>query len=132
MESLFYNSLNFSLVTDLAEFYRSKLAEISRIRSMVDSAKILLHLPSSTIKVYVAEGMRVYKIELYKTTLDKVPFCWIVYMPQQKRLDLYDLEKSSQAPLIQWKNKKPVFKNYTSLFDLLSIDKLFGRIITVS
>lgn len=132
MENTSYVILNFSEVIDTADFFRtSGLKEIPKIRSIIDSAKMLFKVPGNAIKIYVAEGKRIYKIVFYKSTLDKVPFAWLVYLPESRRMDLYD-STNPTVPLIQWKNKRPVFKNFTGLLDIIGVDTMFSRLITVS
>lgn len=132
MLSLRYNALNFALVTDTADFYRTQLKEVTRIHAIIDSIKMLFHVPGNAIKLFVAEGERVYKIIFYSSSLDKVPLGWFVYLPLEERIDLYDSVQSSEIPYIQWKNKKPVFKNFAGLLDTVHIERLFDSIIKVS
>ena len=127
-----YNLLKFALVTDTADFFRENLKEIFRTRAIVDSIKMLFHIPSNAIKIYVAQGERVYKIEFYSTNLDKVPFGWFIYLPLEDRIDLYDTTVSTSMPYIQWKNKKPAFKNFAGLLDAVHVEKLFDSIIKQS
>ncbi len=132
MLSLMYNGLNFSMVTDLAGFYKEQTPEINKIRAIIEATKMLLHIPGNAIKLQVAEGERVYKIIFYKSSLDKFPLGWFVYIPEQSRIDLYDAVLSTKMPYIQWKNKKPVFKNYAGLLDLIKVDRLFDTVIKIS
>lgn len=132
MLSLRYGALNFAQVTDVADFYRGQEREISRIHAIVDSIKMLFHVPGNAIKIFVAEGERVYKIVFYSNSLDKVPLGWFVYLPLEERLDLYDTTLSSEMPYIQWKNKKPVFKNFAGLLNAVHVEKLFDSIVKVS
>ena len=73
MLSLNYNILNFSQVTDFSDFYRTQQKEVSKIHSIIDSIKMLLHVPGNAIKLFIAEGERVYKIILYSNNFDKFP-----------------------------------------------------------
>ena len=72
MLSLNYNILNFSQVTDFSDFYRTQQKEVSKIHSIIDSIKMLLHVPGNAIKLFIAEGERVYKIIFYSNSLDRV------------------------------------------------------------
>jgi hypothetical protein len=132
MLSLRYNTANFAQVTDLADFYKGQEREISRIHSMVDSIKMLFHVPGNAIKIMVAEGERIYKILFYSTSLDKVPLGWFVYLPLEDRLDLYDTSLSTEMPYIQWKNKKTAFKNFAGLLDAVHVERLFDSVVKVS
>ena len=123
-----YNLLNFALVTDLNNFFKTKLPEIIQIKSIIDNSKILFNLTSNNIQLLCAEGERVYKFIILSPGVNKIPIGWFVYIPGQKRIDLYTPD-SPLIPLIQWKNKKPVFKNYMPILDRAGLDKLFEKII---
>ena len=123
-----YNLLNFALVTNLNDFFKTKLPEIIQIKSIIDNTKILFNLTSNNIQLLCAEGERVYKFIILSPGVNKIPIGWFVYIPGQKRIDLYTPD-SPLIPLIQWKNKKPVFKNYMPILDRAGLDKLFEKII---
>lgn len=123
-----YRYIQFALVTDTTDFFRAKLPEIRKIKSMIDSVKLLLSLPHDRVILSVAEGERIYKLTLLTTDINKTPFAEFIYMPMIKRLDLVSLD--SAIPLIQWLNKKPVFKGYSMLLDKAKLDKLFDKIIS--
>ena len=48
-------------------------------------------------------------------------------IPKDNRFDVFNAD--SNIPVIQWKNKKPVFKNYSMLLDKMGLDKLFTKIV---
>jgi hypothetical protein len=131
MLDISYNSLTYSKVVDFNDFYRSKLPEILHVRAIIENSKLLFNLPSTRIILEVDEsGERVYKITLLDTSVSRQPFGVLVYLPLQHRLDLYTV--SSDMPLIQWKNKKPVFKSYDFLLDRAGLDRLFSKIINAA
>ena len=75
MLSVNYNYMNFSVVSDLSDFYKSKLPEMTKIKALVDNIKLLFNLPADRVIVEVAEGERVYKgysVFLDKCGLDRV------------------------------------------------------------
>jgi len=126
-----YNLLQFSAVGNLPSFFREKLSEITKIKSIYENTKMLFNLPPDRLKLFVAEGERVYKIIFFTPDIHKYPIGWFVYLPLQSRLDLYEAN-SPDIPFIQWKNKKPVFKNYSELLSFAGADKLFNRVVIVS
>lgn len=135
MLSISYNDLPFALVDNLVDFYMTSeaLPEVGKVRSISDAARLLFKLPPNKIKVYVSEGSRVYKIELYppQGPAIKIPFGWFIYIPGEKRLDLYDVS-TPDAPIIQWKNKKLAFSSYSPLMKFAQIDKVFQGILLSS
>ena len=127
----YYNTLIFGLVTNLTEFYTtaSELPEVTKVRQVVDASRLLFKLPMPRVKLYVAQGVNVYTIELYPPTgTIKFPFAWIIYIPKEKRLDICSVE-DPELPVLQWKNKKLVFANCSDLFKFAQIDKLFQNLV---
>ena len=106
MISTIYNyQCKFSLVTDMTEFYKEKLEEIPRIRSFINQIKLTFSLPTDRVKLEVAEGERIYKINLITPDTKKLVFGWFVYLPLKGRIDMY-IPDQPEIPYIQWKNKK--------------------------
>lgn len=131
MLNLNYNALVFARVENLSEFYREKLPEMTKIRSMVAALKVMFGVTNDRVMLEVSQEDRVYKIIFMDTDAGKSPLGWFVYLPQQGRVDLYDASNPT-APAIQWKDKKVRFKNYSRLFDRAGLDKLFNKIILAS
>lgn len=129
MLNLNYKLLNFSTVENLNEFYKETLPEILKIKGMIEACKILYSISQSRIILSVAEGERVYRIQLLTSGANKSIFGTLVYLPLDKRLDLYGY--STEVPIIQWKNKKVVFSNMETLLELAKVDKVFSNIINV-
>ena len=130
MLDISYNALQYSKVVDLNNFYREKLPEILKIKAMIENSKLLFGLSSNRVILEIAEGQRIYRITFLNTDVNKNPFGYLVYIPQQHRLDIYSID--SGTPLIQWKNRKPVFKSYGLLLDKAGLDKIFNKILNAS
>ena len=120
---------NFAIVENLADFYKNKLPEMPRVKAIVENTKLLFKLPQNCLSVQVAEGQRVYKIVMLENNVQKYPFGYFVYIPQQKRFDVFKIE--DQLPLLQWKNKKLVYSGCSGLLDRAGVDTLFKKIINV-
>ena len=125
-----YNSAMFSQVTDLADFFGSNLPESKTLKALYNAVKLTFGAVEGRIIVQCLEGDRVYKLIVLTNNIHKYPIGWLIYMPLLKRLDLY-MTDSPHLPLIQWKNKKPVFKNYSELLDKAGLDKIFTNIVNV-
>ena len=130
MLSTRYNYLNFATVQDLADLYKQGLPEMPKVKSLVDNAKSLFTLPSSRVVLLVAEGERVYKINLLMPDVNKALFGWLVYVPENRQLDIYTIDNST-VPLIQFKGKKVAFKNYETVLDRAGLDKLFEKLYNI-
>lgn len=125
-----YNNLTYALVVDKADFYKKNLPEIRKIKSIEDSIKLMLNIPGNRVNIFVSQEQRVYKIAMLTPDIHKAVMGHFVYLPLQKRIDLYTSE-NLLIPLIQWKEKKVIFKNYSILMDRLGFDKLFSRVINI-
>ena len=125
-------SYQFAQVEKLSEFYKdsSKLQETIKIRAIVDGIRNSFKVPQSKVKLSVAQGARIYKFDISnpKQIKDQI-IAAIYYLPELNRVDLYDYMISPDIPLIQWRNKKVVFKNYSMLADMAGYDKLFQPIV---
>ena len=108
------------------DFYREQLPEIIKIKSLVSALRLMYSLPPKNINLYVSKGGRVYRLDLYDNR--KILFGQLYYLPLLKQVDLYTSE-DIEVPVLQWKNKKAVTKNYNRLFLYSNIDKVFDRII---
>lgn len=129
MLNLNYKLLNYSQVSDYDSFYKESLPEVLKVKGAIEACKILYSMSNNRIVLSVAEGERVYKIDLLTSGTNKSIFGTLIYMPLDKRLDLYGYD--TNIPLIQWKNKKVVFNNLETLLELAKVDKVFSNIINV-
>lgn len=122
--------LNYSRVVDFNDFYKGKLPEIIKIRSIIDNLKLIFNLPTDRVLLDVAQGQRVYCFTIISPDVKKIILGQFFYLPLERRLDLF-LPDNPTIPLIQWKNKKVEFKNYATLLDKAGLDKLFVKVINI-
>lgn len=123
-----YLLLEFDEVVNINDFYREKLPEIIKIKSLISAIRLMYSLPPKNINLSVSKGDRAYRLDLYDNR--KILFGQIYYLPLLKQVDLYTSE-DIETPILQWKNKKAVTKNYNRLFLYSNIDKVFDRIISL-
>lgn len=129
MENILYQNIKYARVTNQGDFFKSKLPEMIKVRGLYDSIKILFGLSNDKVLIDVAEnGDRIYKFTLINSTVYKDPFGCIFYLPLVQRLDIYSIS-NMQTPLIQWKNKKVVYKGYNIFLDKVDFHKLFDKLI---
>ncbi len=134
MLDISYLSYPFALVENLNNFYMTsdKLPEVIKVHNIFDAARVLFKLPPRRIKLYVSEGNRAYKIELYSPQgVSKTPIGFIVYLPLEKRLDLFD-SMNPDVPIIQWKNKQLAWTSYSPLYQYSQVDKVFQGLVLSS
>lgn len=130
MLSTRYNYLSFATVQDQADLYKQGLPEMPKVKALVDNAKSLFTLPSNRVVLLVAEGERVYKINLLMPDVNRALFGWIVYVPENRQLDIYTVD-NPDIPLIQFRGKKVAFKNYETVLDRSGLDKLFEKLYNI-
>lgn len=123
-----YNSLPFSDIKDNTDFFNTKLPEMITVKALYGNIKLSLKVPEGRLLIQCSEEGRIYKFIVLSNDIYKYPIGWFVYLPLQKRLDVYT-QDNPYLPFIQWKNKKPVFKNYDSLLDRAGIDKVFINVV---
>lgn len=124
-----YNMYPFALVQDLGDFFKTNLPEMTKVKGILEACKLMLNLPPKKISLEVAEGQRFYKYTFFSPGIHDIPLGWIVYVPQNRQLDVW--LPDMPAPLAQWKGKKIEFKNYPILYDRLGFDSLFDRVINL-
>lgn len=129
MLNIMYQNLNYSIVKDRADFFKSPLAEMPYVRSLFDSIKILFGINDNKITLEVStDNSRVYKYSIFNPTINNMIIGCIFYLPLQKRLDIYTLD-NFKLPLIQYRDKKIVYKNYNIFFDRVGFSKLFDKLL---
>jgi len=125
-----YQSYSFAQVTNLANFYKGNLPELSKLKLIVENIKLLFKLPSTCVTVEVAEGERVYKVIMIEPGVRKTTFGYFVYLPKERRLDAYSMENPG-APLIQWKQRRVVYSGCPSLLNRVGVSSLFNNLINI-
>ena len=128
MLDLNYLNISFAEVSDMNSFYRERLPEIPKIRSFITTLRLMYSLPLSRIQLLVGQGERVYKIIMKDNK--KNSFGWFIILPTENRVDLFDYS-NPEIPIIQWKNRKAVTKNYSQVLINAGIEKVFDRIIGI-
>lgn len=126
-----YNNLSFSNIVNTTDFFKSgPSSEMISVKTLYNNIKILFGLNSERVIISLSEANRVYKFTLLMPNDIKNVFGFIIYIPSQRRLDIYSSE-NVQVPLIQYKGKKIMYKSYPYLIDKVGLDKLFSKLITV-
>ena len=84
MLSTGYQYYKFSEVTNLADFYKGNLPEMPKVKSLIEGIKLLFSIPGNCIRVYVAEGERVYKFTLLESNVTKLPIGYLYIFPSEE------------------------------------------------
>ena len=124
-----YINLGYSQITDIQDFYKTKLPEIPNIRGLIGGCSRLFKIPQKNISLAISrnEGKdKIYRLGLEDS--EKGIIGIVYYIPKEKRLDIYDSDP--RIPLMAWKNKRCVWKNYSELLAKLNLEKLFQPIIS--
>lgn len=123
-----YATMMFSTVKDQMDFFRTNLPEMKTVKALFNAIKLHFNTPDGRLLLQCAEGQRIYKYLILSNDVHKYPIANFIYQPLEKRLDFYSMDMP-HIPTLQWKNKKPVFKNYSEAMDRAGIDKVFNNII---
>lgn len=131
MEETNYLGMKYAKVSNKADFFKGGPPEMIQVKNLYEAIKILFNLPSDRVEIEVVEsGARIYRFTLFNPQVTKNVLGWVVYIPFQNRLDIYTI-RDFKTPLIQFRNKKPVWKNYSIFLDRAGFDKLFNKLINV-
>ena len=130
MLSTSYNYLNFARVKDMNDLFKSNLPEIPKVKSLIDNSCLLFSLPSNKVLLNVAEGERVYRIDLLSLGVNKAIFGILFYVPLNRQLDIYTADDPT-IPIIQFKNKKAVWKNFSTLLDRAGLERIFDKLSNI-
>jgi hypothetical protein len=125
-----YNGLNFALVKDKANFLKETSKEVRVVGNLYYASKISLGVPADRVNLYAAEGSRIYKIEYLSPNPNKELIGYAIYIPSERRLDIYNAP-DTRTPLLQVAGKKVMFKNYSQFLDRLGLDNLFKPLINL-
>lgn len=131
LQDITYLKLSFSDIKDPVSFFKSgNIGSVNSLRTLWNNIKIIWNLRNDEIKMALAEGGS--NQEIYRFTLisKKSIFGFLVYIPGQKRIDLYTSENIN-IPLIQWKGRKIVYKTYPLLLDKMGIERLFEKLTII-
>ena len=128
MLDISYNyTTRFAIVDDLESLWREKLPEISKVKQLMSTAKLMFNLPTNRISLEVGEGVRIYRITLHRPEVEKYIFGQIVYIPQKSRVDLYFADPS--MPVVQWKSKKIVYNGLDFLLIRAGVNNLLNKLV---
>ena len=130
MEPINYLGMKYAKVSDKVDFFKSQLPEMRQVKNLYEAIKLLFNLASDKVEIEIVEGgLRVYRYTLFNPiAAQKNVLGWVVYIPYQSRLDIYTVNDFN-IPLIQFRNKKPIWKNYSIFLDRAGLDKIFNKLI---
>ena len=128
MLNINYRGLNFAEVSNVTGFFKELSKDrLMKVKAMFDNIKIAFGI--NKLNLQIAEGADVYRFIILSKDSRQFPLGEIIYMPSDKRLDIWITGETS--PLIQFKNKKVVYKNYSEFMNYLGLDRIFDRLVNV-
>lgn len=132
MKGYDYSNLSFAEIKNPPVFFKDTgLPEVSKVRSLYDAAKVVFNLPGHCVRLFMAEGYRIYRINLHDVSAKKPLLGWMIYSPTERRLDIFTTDNSME-PIIQFVDKKVTAKGYPLLLEKLGFEKLFVRLVSIS
>lgn len=116
-------------VSDKEDFFRSGLPEMHSLKSLISVSSRLFKIPTTNIILSVVDEIpRVYCLTLLETSVQKLPFGKIYYLPLQKKLEVYDMENPN-IPLHVWVKKKIQFSRTSMLQQKAETHKNFDSLV---
>ena len=125
-----YIDLKFADVKDPMAFFKDSADknEALKLKSLYEAMKVIFNI-NTNIKFQVAEGENIYKYIILSSDYRKVPIGFIIVIPKQRRLDIWNVGEN--FPLVQFKVRTAVFKNYSMLLEQAGVEKIFDRLVTI-
>lgn len=121
--------MNTTPVQDKDDFFRSGLPEMSSLKSLINVASRLFKIPTTNIILSVVDdATRVYCLTLLESSVQKLPFGRLFYLPLLKRFEIYDMENPN-VPVHVWVKKKIEFSRTTMLQQKAESHKVFEALI---
>ena len=90
MENTNYIKGSYSRIIDKLAFFNGKIPESKKIRLMIDKIKFLFNITDNQITIDTIVGERIYKINMLRNDGKKDMFGFFVYIPNEKRVDVWD------------------------------------------
>lgn len=114
-------------VPDILEFFRDhgNIKEINRVKQLNDNLKFIF--PGTTTTLQIVQGEGVYK---FIVSRKKVVYGWVVFIPGDKRFDIYEAE-NPMIPMIQVKQKKIYHRTYSNLLAAANLERLFEKLFNL-
>lgn len=124
-----HSMMSATTVFDRNDFFRSGLPEMHSLKSLINVASRLFKIPSTNIILSVLDDVpRVYCLTLLESSVQKLPFGKIFYLPLQKRLEVYDMENPN-IPLHVWIKKKIEYSRTSLLQQKTETHKSFDALV---
>lgn len=126
LQDITYLNLEFSDIKNPLDFFQTggSVSEMGLLKTLYNNIKLTWKIENNDIKMSLSTVNKVYRFTLLNK---RNIFGFLIYIPDQKRIDLYTSE-NLQIPLIQWKKRKIVYKTYPLLLEKLGIEKLLEKI----
>lgn len=114
----------FAQVKSLADFFKDK--KLSKVKQMYDAVKNLFKTGKDPI-LYTDMNQPVYKIEVIEGSFRKYPLGEIVYMPEERILEIYD----SGSLIARWKTHKLIYQGFSEFLKSAGFEKNFVSLYNI-
>ncbi len=132
LQPLVYVNFEFAEIKNLGDFLKTNGAkESAKVKSLYENLKNILNLPESRVRINIAQGERIYRLDILGSTVRKEIVGQLFYIPEQKRLDIFDSIMSPTIPFIQFIGKKIMYMNYSPFLGLFGVEQLFKKLTNI-
>lgn len=119
-----------SPIKDRNDFFKSGIKGATTLRNLCSVCRRIFIVPDTSIKLSVIGDSGIYRIDIYDGSIRKTLIGRIYYIPNKRRLDIYDSDTS--IPLVAWKSKKCIWKNYSELLQKVNLENLFLPLVSLT
>ncbi len=112
----------------------SAIPGIASLRKIIGEVRRMLIIPDKQLYLFaLGDHIDGFRIDAYGGRQEKDLIMRVYYLPGEKVFDIWDPESvvGSGMPLLGWRDKKLIFKNYSSLLQAIKVENLFSSLIAV-
>ena len=126
-----YTKQPFALVKDPGKFFQQERGSstILKVKAMYEAIKVVFNVVAPKLEIMESEEDEVYKYTVISPDYLKQELGSLVYIPKTRRLDVW--VGGDIIPLLQFKVRNPVFRNYSAFLDRAGVAKIFDRMVNI-
>ncbi len=126
-----YTKQNFAIVKEPGKFFQQERGSstVLKVKAMYESIKIIFNITTPRLEIMESDEDEVYKFTVIGTDYPKQDLGSFVFIPKARRLDVWIA--GDIIPLLQFKVRTPVFRNYSSFLDRAGLAKIFDRLVNI-
>ena len=126
-----YTKQKFALVKDPNKFFQQERGSsvILKVKAMYEAVRTVFNITAPRFEIMESDEDEVYKFTVVGSDYPKQDLGSLVFIPKARRLDVW--VAGDIIPLLQFKVRTPVFRNYSAFLDRAGVAKIFDRMVNI-